>query len=86
MADHKTYHVESGDTLWNIVERALPNMKPKDAVIEVFGLNWEPLARKFWLPAGVELQMPSEFDPSANPPFDPSANKGAKKATGKPKK
>jgi hypothetical protein len=79
MADKKTYHVESGDTLWHIVQRALPNMKAKDAVVEVFELNWEPLARKFWLPAGVELRMPAGFDPSANEPFDPSANKASKK-------
>jgi len=79
MADNETYHVESGDTLWNIVQRALPSMNAKDAVVQVFELNWEPLARKFWLPAGVELQMPSEFDPSANPPFDPSANTASKR-------
>lgn len=75
MADNKTYHVESGDTLWNIAQRTLPQMDPKEAVLQLFELNWEPLARKFWLPAGVELRMPSEFDPSANEPFDPSANK-----------
>jgi len=69
------YHVNQGETLWDIVSRALPGMDRKDAVVEVFSLNWEPLARRFWLPAGIELKMPSEFDPSANQPFDPSANK-----------
>jgi Tfp pilus assembly protein FimV len=69
----KTYHVEHGETLWNIAERTLPDMKRQDAVLELFKLNWEPLARRFWLPEGTELRMPAEFEPSGNEPFDPSA-------------
>lgn len=68
------YKVEHGETLWDICKRTMPNMATKDAVVAVFEANWEPLARKFWMPEGTELKMPTEFDPSANPPFDPSAN------------
>lgn len=67
------YKVEHGETLWNIAKRVLPNMDTHDAVVQLFDMNWEPLARRFWLPEGVELRMPDEFDPSANEPFDPSA-------------
>jgi hypothetical protein len=69
-----TYKVSSGETLWNIAKRTLPDMDTHNAVVQLFDMNWEPLARRFWLPEGVELKMPAEFDPSANPPFDPSAN------------
>jgi len=69
------YKVKSGETLWDIAKRTLPNMNAHEAVVQLFDLNWEPLARRFWLPEGVELRMPADFDPSANEPFDPSANR-----------
>jgi hypothetical protein len=73
-AGRKGYRVQQGDTLWSIAEQRLPNMKTKDAVVELFERNWEPLAQRFWLPTDFELKMPDEFDPSANVVFDPSAN------------
>lgn len=72
------YTVQKGETLWEIARRTLPNMEGKQAVLAIFDKNWDALARRFWLPADVELEMPAEFDPSANPPFDPSANPPAK--------
>jgi nucleoid-associated protein YgaU len=69
----ENYKVKNGETLWDIAKRTLPDMDTHDAVVKLFDLNWEPLARRFWLPAGVDLRMPAEFDPSGNEPFDPSA-------------
>jgi len=71
----QSYKVKQGETLWSIAEKALPGTKRQEAVLDLFELNWEPLARRFWLPEGTELKMPAEFDPSANEPFDPSANR-----------
>jgi hypothetical protein len=68
------YHVTSGENLWDIARRTLPNMDSKKAVMAVFDLNWDILAKRFWVPAGVDLTMPPNFDPSANEPIDPSAN------------
>lgn len=68
------YKVESGETLWNIAKQTMPG-DTKKAVVAIFERNWEPLARRFWLPADVELDMPDDFEPSGNVPFDPSANK-----------
>jgi hypothetical protein len=45
-----TYKVKQGETLWNIAQRTLPNMDTHKAVVQLFDLNWEPLARRFWLP------------------------------------
>lgn len=56
------YHISVGETLWDIAKRELPEMKPKDAVVEIFRLNWEPLARKFWVPVGTDLKLPPKSE------------------------
>lgn len=65
-ADHygpqEMYHVNAGETLWDIAERT---MGRGDRWTEIVEANKELLGRRAWLPAGTDIKIPGGFDPSA---------------------
>jgi nucleoid-associated protein YgaU len=66
----KKITVESNETFWSIAQRELGDPQ---RWIDIFVKNHRDLAKRVYVRAGTELEMPEPgFDPSAN--FDPSGN------------
>ena len=69
MSDDKIT-VHASETLWGIAERELGDGQKW---IDLFVKNQKTLAKKVYVRAGTELELPEPgFDPSAN--FDPSGH------------